>query len=377
MPACRLTGFPCGIFLDTNALIDAGQELSATWLTHIRETSLSFNIPIVISEVVLSEYCEWLHGQLVKKKSHVHTSFRVFKKIGINTPSIDEEELSIPTGVDLKELLRDKLVNSGFIILPDCELTVQELLEEAVKHKLPFQENDKGFRDAVILETFARHIEINECVKRVLIVSRDRAVCRSQSRFVDRRLEVEFHPPGEVCARLTELIEQFLDDLARERNERLEEHVMTHEEAILAYCRATPISTSEWWLKPPTCTDLPFLSTIEKISKIEPVRIDSMALGTKPPLSDIPEDRYPVSVTVEYSVEMEVSHYPNRLLGQSIVLDPANTLMGTPLEFPKQQFFIEKKYQVLEVARTRTLLCSIDRSTLEQSGDYSFQIDGF
>lgn len=203
-----------------------------------------------------------------------------------------------------------KLTNVGLTIIENWDAPLSVLLNEAVEKKPPFEDGGKGFCDAVILESYVKHAKDNFTDPRVLVVSNDAAVKRSEDRFKKHKITVDFLSESDIVTKLKSLMKDEVATYIEERESRLKEYILGYENEILDQVRKTPLEITDWLL------DNPFMKaedriygSIEKILSVKPNRIVNVVGGAPILGVDIPPDRYPLLIFVQLELDIIVSQY--------------------------------------------------------------------
>jgi hypothetical protein len=155
MTPYELKHLPDAVYLDTNILEAAGIYLDKPWMSKLISFTAEYGIDLCITELVLTEWCKHIGDELRKQKGYLLYAAGILGEYQVNLPSIDESHCRLPNSTDLLEITRKRLSNAGFKIIENWMGPLEEMINDAVHKRPPFQKGGKGFIDAVILESYA------------------------------------------------------------------------------------------------------------------------------------------------------------------------------------------------------------------------------
>lgn len=300
---------PYAIYLDTNILRSAGPFLNAPWINELLSITNEFKINICISDLVLREWCEDIMELIENHRRKILSSIDLLKQIDIQMPDIKQDEIKLPDKIQLIELISKKLEKAGFLIIKNWDAPLSVLLNEAIEKKPPFEQHGKGLCDAIILESYIKHSKENFSEPRILVISNDAAVKRSEGRFKDQGIAVDFLSEKEIVGKLTSLLSDELSALIAYKESRLKKYILERESEILAYVEKTPLKITDWMLRGSFTDEDHISDTIERIISIKPTKITNVIGGTPIYGENKFSDRYPVQVFVEIELDIIVSKY--------------------------------------------------------------------
>ena len=303
------------IYLDTNILRSAGLNLNKLWMSEVRSFAGERGIHLCITKLVLAEWCEDILESLRRRRQQMLSASDFLMEYEIEVPYFNEALLTLPEGNTLIRLISERLGNAGFEIIDNWTGSLEQLIDEAVHHCPPFEKGDKGFRDAVILESYVLHASQQFENPRVMVISNDEAVGHSQERFSRQGIDVTIVRASESPDRLKALLDDETALFLKERENRLFEFVKRHEEEILAFVSKSPLEFTEWWLEPPSVEEdliqvlwkSSFQSSVKSILSAKPIRVIKAVGGAPLPRKKVPHDRYPLEIWVQ--IELEVIIY--------------------------------------------------------------------
>ena len=144
------------VYVDASSLRRLPADLSHPDLARLNDLVERFGIEKYVPAIVRDE---WVVGhQLIarrKRQEMIGAARAVEKYFGPGTVRAET-----PTGDLEREVERvqlGRLAAGGFVEIPTPDTDLHELLRHAVRWTKPFAENDKGFRDAMIVRTITAH----------------------------------------------------------------------------------------------------------------------------------------------------------------------------------------------------------------------------
>lgn len=356
---------PYAIYLDTNVLRSAGPRLDAPWINELLSITTKYGIDLYISELVLTEWCEYIAGVLENNRQKLLSSITLLEHYGISVPGIKSDEIALPEKKGLTAMVSDKLRSAGFNMIPTWEAPLSQLLAEAVAKKPPFDEGGKGLCDAVILESYVKHARASFDEPRVLVVSRDAAVKRSGDRFKERGIVVDFTDEQNIVEKLKSLLNDEVAAFIEKKETRLREYVLTYEAAILDFVRKTPLKVTDWMLNPLFAKEEDRIyGTIESILSVKPTRIKGVIGGAPTYGEETAQDRYPVRISVELELDIVVSEYRLGILGFSgqtrAIVQPDTLDSSSPVPLQRAGLDLSPRDITKTIKRDVTVLATLD-----------------
>ena len=368
---------PYAIYMDTNALRSAGPNMDATWINELLSITNKYSMRLCISELVLAEWCEHIIGVLEGNRQKLLSSISLLKHYGITVPNINPAEISLLEKPRLKEVVSSKLKTAGFDVIPNWDAPLSRLLSEAVEKKPPFEQGGKGLCDAIILESYAEHAKNNYTNARVLVISNDSAVKRSEDRFKDLGIVVDFVSESDIVEKLKSLLKDEVATYIETKKSRLRDYILKYEPTILDFLKKTPMEITDWMLNPPLAEpEDRIYGTIEGILSVRPVRVTDV-IGDAPTYGEKPAiNRYPVRISVEIELNIVVREYGGfGLLGQTRAIVQPNMLDSTspvPLE---KTFYWKPREITRTIRRSVTVLATLDSEKEKMDNLDDFRIE--
>jgi len=156
------------IVFDSSALISENfPDLSAAF-RQLVEIAKILKMNLYVPEIVMKELEQKFFDNTEDSFNTIRKSHRKLKKF------VQEKVLiSLPETTDIKleyvkEIENLKTINN-LIIIPIPSLKAKELIERAVQRIPPFERNDKGFRDAMIIESIMEYGITNKIDNFILV----------------------------------------------------------------------------------------------------------------------------------------------------------------------------------------------------------------
>ena len=224
----------------------------------------------------------------------------------------------------------------GITSVPTPAIDVRDLCLKCINRLPPFAESDKGFKDAVILETILQHAAEYHKGCHIMVVTGDAA-------FTDSRIEASFDEAGvalhvaqsspqTVVGEAVKMMQAMVRGaglaLFAEESRRIEEFVKRHEKDVLAYVEASAQVTMPWlhgiWRSRRDDEHENLTNrTIERIDAVRLIGVESAHRAVKET-----DDTTRVPCTIRVSVEVDVTTSThNPFAGPSVVLSDAAQLV--------------------------------------------------
>ena len=370
---------PYAVYFDTNALRSAGPYLNAPWVSELLSIANEYGIGLYISELVLMEWCKHVTETLEVNKQKLLSSITLLNEYNIEVPDIESDQIVLPNQTDLVETVRSKLSDMGFGFVQNWDAPLSHLLTEAVDKIPPFEHGGKGFCDAVILESYAKHAKEHFDVPRVWLVGRDNAVRSSEGRFTKHGIAIVFLRETEITEKLKSLLKEEVDTYTDEEASKLTNYILLQEKEVLDHVEKTKIHLTEWFLNPSYSSDQDKIrGSIEKIVSVKPTRILQVVGGSPIYGVKVPADRYPVQIYVELEIDIVVSEYESGFFQQMsqirAIVQPDMLENAPPVKLDKT-FNFKPQEVTQSIKRTITCHATIDAEK-ETKGIYDdFKIE--
>ena len=307
MSSDRLNLLISAVYLDTNTIFEVGPDLNSEWMDGLRSFSKEYGVQLCITELVLDEWSGHIFKKFKDQRNQLQTNLKSLSVF------IEMPEIKVPL-VDLtriREILLQRLQKAGFSIIKNYDGPLEKFIREAVSKTPPFKSQDKGFRDALILESCIIHA-LNELPKnpRVLVISRDTDVKNSGVRFTQHGIKITFVDPDSAVKELNASLDDLVAAILKNRDEHWMQFAKSHEKEIFEFINKSFI---DFDFRSPLRSLLLSLDnkiegSIEQILKASPTQITRVVTGVFP-LTALPPDRHPVDIWVEMELEVVVSSF--------------------------------------------------------------------
>ena len=349
---------PYAVYFDTNVLRSAGSTLDAQWINELLSITNEYRISLCVSELVLAEWGEHIMEVLEGNRHKLLSSIALLSHYGVQVPDIEPGRINLPEKAQLLETLSRKLKAAGFDVIQNWDAPLSQLLSEAVAKKPPFEQGGKGLCDAVILETYAKHAREKLAEARVLVVSNDAAVKRSNRRFTERGISVDFASESDIVRELKSLLSDEAAAYIEHKKSRLKEYVLTYEPAILDFVGKTPLRITDWMLA--TKEEDQIFGVVESVLSARPTKITDAVGGVPTYGEQTPVDRYPIQIFVEIELALSVSQYDFAALMQTrAVVQPNLTDRNLPVTLEERASYPPQRV-TRTITRSITVLATLD-----------------
>lgn len=223
------------VYFDTNSLHAKGsvyESLTSPNLLALREIASSSGLPLCIPEVVADELLDRLARRFREALQELRERAE-FIADALNRAPLAVETVSLEENLSrLRKTYRERLVAQGFEIVATPRLPFDRLLAEAINKVPPFEHADRGFRDAVILETVASDASRRAPGGYVLIVSNENWSPEVLERLRAQGVDGDVVKVSEVATRLTALLEQSTIERMAQRDSVAKEFLGRHKNLI-------------------------------------------------------------------------------------------------------------------------------------------------
>ncbi len=364
------------VLLDTNAVRSLGISLDAAWFSELCEICRRADVPVAVIDVTLDEWTTQHRSMLQEKNSQVRAGLRFIEQIS-GTP-IALSEITLPDNSAIKQFLKRQLEAQEVRIIETQPQEVADYIAEALNKVSPFEKGGKGFMDAVILDSIVAYAKTLKSQARVLVISDDAAVLRSQDRFDQSGVEVEFAKREEAKDKAASSLSSAENEFIRQRDAALLKHVRESEPRILQEFNEKPIKISNIFLRKALEDSKLGPLLPERIVGLRPKGVERVSVVYGYPESVVGLDRYRVHVYVQCEVDVVLSRFAvstgSSIFGQTtITIDGTDVRTHLPIESPRMSGD--------EPEATQTILMSISidgsiaRQAFEQGSCEGFRVE--
>jgi len=296
------------IYLDTTALVAAGERLSSPWFTDFASMAQDAGMAIHIPELVLAEWIQSMVEAYAKEIETLTASVNRLASLLESSPADIPHPPTSDAALKLSDAKRALVLACGFVLITTPPiLPTSEFIGKAIAHEPPFAKGDAGFKDAVILETIRAHAKgLSDQVTPVVI---------SDDAVFSRAIKAARSPAMRVVN-----IKRAWDWLDGVITQAERQAVARHQQALLAFVRQhqsqvfaqvrqqrVPIRDIELVANIGALSLASFTSrTVKAITSVEPIEI----VGVHESLPQPPADKcgfrnHSISVRVQLGVVFE------------------------------------------------------------------------
>ena len=242
---------PKAMYFDANALIAVPNDLASQPLAELVDAANRFHIGLFVPELAASEWIERCCRDASQTMARLTQGVREIGSL-LGRDPLDLEVLA-PHELQkaIREVQRERLASVGFQTVSTPRIDLAALIGRFVEKKPPFTEGDKGFKDAVILETVFHHA-CRECaLGHILIVTSDRVF--GHRAIADRfakagtAIHVVGGPPGQLLPQAMEQLDGMIRAAGREvlaqGRERITAFVKAREAEVFDFVMANTAVT--------------------------------------------------------------------------------------------------------------------------------------
>lgn len=305
---------PKVIYFDTNIIWPLSYGSSNVEFLKLKEYTNRFNIEWAIIETVLFEWYERLVRTAKEEVDNINKSYKNIELL-LNLKQDRIEYSNLHTKSLFNKLIL--LMRSSHIRYVDSpnNIEITDLLHSAAKYEVPFQREDKGFKDEIILRTIINDMtsKKHDCC---IFITNDNI-------FYEEAIKQRLNKDG-IDLYLTRDFKQTGDLLAEIIKQKVNEYVSIKENQILSFLRSKQqeifnyvvqnAQVSEEFLRSEhllSRSDDKIFGDIVKIEEIKPIKISSAFTGLslfkkQKALKPNEED---VTFTVETGIKLFIRPY--------------------------------------------------------------------
>jgi len=367
MAEYRRKHIPDAVYLDSNILRSTGHNLNKPWMSELLSLTNQTGILLCLPELVLREWCEYLFELITKNRQKLFSAINLLSEFEIDIPEISESDIKLPKKENLKRVVRENLVNAGFKIIDNFFPDTTQLIDEAVYKMPPFEKGGKGFCDAIIVESYIAHASGAFKNARIIVVTNDDAILRSNDRFESKGIYVTFAKETDIGEKLKSLIDNEAALYIEERDKQLTNFILSNENMIMEFVKTTPLKITDWWLEGALAGDDRLNGTIQRILSATPTRITDVIGGAQFYGKKVNSSRYPIKIFVEIELEVEVKRsdmfgamFEPRAIAQPQIIDKESPL---PLEPTRNWQYNDV---ILKIQRSVTVEASLNEDKAKE-----------
>ena len=303
--------WPMAVYFDASVLCQLPPDLASPDLVRLNEAATKFDVGRFVPSIARMEWI-FFHQEIARKRHEaMRSSSRLVGQYLDRVPLAIEEIRA----ADLARLVEHKqgarLAAAGLVEIPTPGVTVDELVNLAVKRIKPFKEGDKGFRDTLIVKTIAEHARRFEG-QSIVVVSNDGDFSNTE---VSRQwLDVGVQPlvartiqeaVAQLEAAMDEAWKGYLDSEAQE----IKKFLVSRQNEIFE--RLKDVEVSEGFIRGGGILGgmAAYIGTLERVRQARPLEITRVSRGHILGAHDKEGKRTPVTFYVKVAFDVTVSEY--------------------------------------------------------------------
>lgn len=265
----RMHACPEAVYFDTNILWEEGRSLIHGLMPKVASQAQDFKIPLYVVQLVVDELVSNRKAKVraflgnARKKCDFINSQIGEKKVLIQ--HCDEAQLL----GSVEQCCRTQLESLGLRPVPNANPDLNGLIRLAVNKSPPFQDEDRGFKDTIILESILSHA-VQENLSEILVVSADKGMKLGAAARGDRgvclTVVTSLHETSrELEKAMTELAKKTRDEERAQTEDILQRNL----DLVFGEARRSPVLASEVKAVDESLRE----ANIERANAIPPVNI--------------------------------------------------------------------------------------------------------
>ncbi len=304
--------WPVAVYFDTSILWKLPLDLSNPDLVELQNFARELRIGLFVPDVAVKE---WLfhHEETARKKyDSMASTARTVSKYLQQAFKVDEIQPK-----DLSAKVRDNqlgyLTQAGMEIVPTPQIDMDRLINMAVRRERPFEGEDKGFRDALIVFTIADHAKkFNGDY--VLVVAEDHVFGTDEVLNQWRGAGVEplvAKTLDEAVVMIDNLVSEAVKKYHDHESARIREFLFTQQDAIFEHVLKNG-EVSESFVRGGGVLGLgtqDFYGTLQAVKQVRPLEIAKASRGHVTRRAEEEGGRIPVTFDVKVAFDIVVSSF--------------------------------------------------------------------
>lgn len=295
--------FPDFIYIDTNSLysLSTGKS-SVTDFLELKKFCDDYKISIAIPFIVFSEWFKLLKDKLVSQKSKITESLNwINQQLDLN---LSDPQLPKNTEAVLFKKIQKILTEMGIIVIKNTDkYSLEKILGFAVNKIKPFEQNDKGLRDSIILLTIIDHLNSNNHKRAILITNDDVFYSDGIEEHANKNnVKVSFYRTyRDTYEDLQKVLKVKVNEFVKKHSEKIINYLIENSNFIYKYI-VKNAKVSEDFLKGNSflqIEDNKLFGDISKINSIKPLKISSAYPSLLRKRENLPENYEYITFTVE------------------------------------------------------------------------------
>jgi hypothetical protein len=296
---------PVVVYFDANILRAARFDLKGRELLEIKAVADKHGVEMFVPELAFKEHVHYLEQQLHAALGKVReNAIAVGRFLDRQPLEVEDLPLNSETLATVKNVQRQRLEDSGISIIPTAAIPLEQLLDEAIAKVAPFQNSDRGFRDAVIVESIAAHASATWGECHILLVSNERWDAQVLDRCRKQSVRAILTNLAEGARDLVKAINRFAFAAWEERQRRALEFLRGYREMVEDHVRKARIE-----LNPPPrslSTGSFDYSEVLAIKEVRVLDIEHAFPGLRNAEALRAKQRYPMPFTVAVELDATV-----------------------------------------------------------------------
>lgn len=304
--------FPDSVYIDTNTLYSLTTgKLSITDFLALKKFCDDYKISITIPAIVFFEWYKMLKEKLSEHKRKMIESLNWLNQqldLKLESPQLPEK-IDDVLFVKIKKILEEMGIK---VIKNTKKYSLEDIISFAVNKIKPFEQNDKGLRDSIILLTIIDHMISNNHKRSILVTNDD----------VFYKPGIEEHPKkSNVKIDFYKTYKDTLEDLRKVLKIKVDEYVKKHSQKILYYLEGHSDFIYKYIIKNAKISedfltgnsflqveDTKIFGEILRINKIKPLKISSAYPSLLRKRESLPKNFEYITFTVE--TEFNLTYRP-------------------------------------------------------------------
>lgn len=164
--------YPTVVYVDANAIFGIGPKLDSADLSKLRDLAREAGIELLVPETARLEVLRKFRVAHAEKAAQFASADKALRRSEIvsREPLDFDEQASVSVFADA---IAKRFDSVGWRTIDTPDVNVRNLMIRAVEREVPFTEDGKGFRDAVIIETIADEFSKRGVPERLLLVTQN------------------------------------------------------------------------------------------------------------------------------------------------------------------------------------------------------------
>ena len=376
---------PRAIYVDANALIGAPKTLVTQPIAEVVHIANLLHFKLCVPEVALEEWLSHCCEDAIKSMQRMQGDARrvgeVLGRCPLQCELLEKNKL-----IELaKESRLHRIEECGFQRIATPQVQLNDLVKLFVDKRPPFNDGDKGFKDAVIIESVFQHACIDNSFEHIIIATSDKAFGHTSisQRFADKGTTIHIvdGPPQDLFKNLVDKINGMMNEaqstLWKHRHDQATSFAKKHEQKILSFVnknarigRSDLLGYRQYLQRGQKRAGedakLDY-SRIVSVDGFRPLNVVSAFSYDDP---DAPlEGRSRFVITVSVEIDLTIAS-PNMFAETRVHLDEMNSLLSLPLSLERPE-----NEESITVKRNLTVVATIAADGKEEGNFSDLQLE--